>query len=102
MTEQPRTYRPLDDYGRPNEDRIVVELFQHRPGQTDALIEWAGGRRLVVNGMPCVVLPNGDPVGLGDYALRFPSGRLRLEPADGLATRYTPAEEEPSGSTPPA
>lgn len=92
MSGWPRTYRPLDDDGRPDGDRVPVELFQHRPGQTDALIEWSGGRRLVVNAMPCVVLPNGDPVGLGDYALRYPSGRLRLEPADGLATRYQPTE----------
>jgi hypothetical protein len=102
VPDQPRTYRRLDADGQPATDRVQVQLYQHRPGQTDALIEWTQGRRLVVNGMPCVVLPNGDPVGLGDYALRFPSGRLRLEPADGLATRYTPAEEEPSGSTPPA
>ncbi|MBN9791304.1 hypothetical protein DMP17_22235 [Pseudonocardia sp. TMWB2A] len=101
MGDQPRTYRPLDTDGRPDHDRVQVELFQHRPGQTDALVGWSGGRRLLVNAMPCVVLPNGDPVGLGDYALRFPSGRLRLEPADGLATRYSPVEEVTDGSSPP-
>ena len=95
MPDQPRTYRPLDDAGQPNEGRVPVELFQHRPGQTEDLVEWSGGRRLVVNGIPCVVLPNGDPVGLGDYALRFPNtGRLRLEQADGLATRYQPIDAE--------
>ncbi|MEV1295766.1 hypothetical protein [Pseudonocardia sp. NPDC049635] len=95
MSDQPRTYVPLDSEGRPDPGRVQVELYQHRPGQTDALVAWSKGRRLVVNGMPAVVLPNGDPVGLGDYALRFPNtGRLRLEPADGLATRYQLAEQE--------
>lgn len=95
MPDQPRTYRRLDADGQPATDRVQVQLYQHRPGQTDALIAWTEGRRLVVNGMPCVVLPNGDPVGLGDYALRYPNtGRLRLEQADGLATRYQPIDAE--------
>lgn len=95
MSEWPRTYVPLDAGGQPDPDRTRVELFQHLPGQTDALVTWAGGRRVIVNNMPAVVLPNGDPVGLGDFALRYPTaGRLRVEYADGLATRYQPADQE--------
>lgn len=103
MADWPRAATPLDADGQPDPSRVQVELFLHRPDLTDELAGWSHGTVVLVNGGPAVVLPNGDPVGLGDYALRFPkSGRLRLEPADGLATRYTLAEEEPRGSTPPA
>jgi len=94
MADWPRTFIPLDEDGRPDHDRAPVELYQHRPGETDALIAWTNGRRVIVNNMPAVVLPNGDPVGLGDFALRYPKGRLRVEYADGLATRYQLAEQE--------
>ena len=97
MSDWPRTYVPLGPDGQPDPDRTHVELFQHRPGQTDALLAWTGGRRVIVNNMPAVVLPNGDPVGLGDFALRYPAGRLRVEYADGIATRYQPlVDDEPT------
>lgn len=95
MPEQPRTYRPLDDDGQPDPDRTRVELYQHRPGTTDDLCAWTGGDRITVNGAAAVVLPGkGGVVGLGDFALRFPGGRVRVEYADGLATRYELAPQE--------
>lgn len=93
MTGWPRVYVPLDRDGQPDPDRATVELYQHRPGNTDDLCEWTGGERITVNGGPAVALPGrGGVVGIGDFALKYPGGRFLVQHADGLSTRYAPAE----------
>jgi hypothetical protein len=95
VPDWPRTFLPLDDDGQAD-DRQPVELFQHRPDTTDDLAAWCDGQTILVNGGPVVLLPgtraDRQIVGLGDYALRTDGGRYRVEYADGLATRYTPAQ----------
>lgn len=94
MSDWPRQYRPLDQDGRPHPDRALVELFQHRPGNTDDLVAWTDGVRITVNGAAAIVLPGkGGVVGLGDFALKYPGGRVIVQHADGLATRYQPVEQ---------
>lgn len=93
MPEWPRTYVPLDQDGQPDKSRQPVELYQHKPGNTDDLCEWTRGERITVNGAAAVVLPGkGGVVGLGDFALKYPGGRVLVQHADGLATRYAAAD----------
>lgn len=95
---EPREFVPLDEHGEPDHDRVPVELMQHLPGQTQALVDWTGGTQVLVNGGPAVLLPGkGGVVGLGDYALHR-GGRFVVEHADGIARRYRP--DDADGDTP--
>lgn len=69
---------------------IAVEVFQLRPLTVDAFATWCGGDIVIVDGGPAVVLPDGDTVRLGDYAV-LEDDRFLAEPAAGFAQRYTPA-----------
>lgn len=89
---EPRTFLPLDEHGQVDRGRRPVQLLQHRPGEHDAVAEWTGGTVVTVNGARAVILPGkGGVVGLGDHA-KLTGGRYVVEYADGLATRYQPAD----------
>jgi hypothetical protein len=68
--------------------------FQHIPGRSQELAEWAdGGIRHW--GEIVVQLPNRDLVYLGDFALRDTlETPAYAEPADGFWQRWTPADTE--------
>lgn len=85
----PHPHRPLVD-GEPSTE--TVEVFQHRPDLTDALVAWCDGEMLMVNGGPAVLLPGRRKiterlVGLGDFAVKA-GDTWRAEPAAGFATRF--------------
>lgn len=76
--------------------------FQLRPGTWDALAEWCGGVKAVVDGGQAVTLPNGQTAVLGDFVM-FDGDTYRIEPADGAANRLWPRDQadEEDGAPPP-
>lgn len=80
----------VDEAGDPAGD--PVDVYQHTPLTTDAVAEWCGGDRTVVNGGPVVVVGGTRKAvdrlcGLGDFAVRD-GDRFWSEPADGFYQRY--------------
>lgn len=98
MDEWPRLFHPVDDGVA--DAGVTVEVFQHQPGRTDALLAWAGGDApdvLLINGGPAVLLPGTRRaadrlVGLGDYAVREPGHSVKAEQADGFSQRFGAVE----------
>lgn len=92
----PHPHHPVVN-GEPDLD-VTVEVFQHRPAETAALLAWAGGDEVMVNGGPAVVLPGTRPftdrlVGLGDFVVRDGRTSGRRYPADGFHQRFRPAQQ---------
>lgn len=79
-----------------------VEVFQHRPGQSQRLAEWCGGSvsftdRLVVL-VPDAADPNVlNPAQLGDFVVLV-DGVFHVEQPDGFNQRFWPAGRDPGWS----
>jgi hypothetical protein len=91
----PYPHHPIVD-GEPSTE--TVEVFQHRPDLTDALVAWSGGEVVEsINGGPVVVVPGRDRstkriVGLGDYAVKVGDKHFHAAPAAGFSQRYAPED----------
>ena len=91
----PQPYHPITD--GVVDTTVTVQVYPHEPGGTDALIGWAGGTVVVVNGGPCIVLSTPRPVadrlvGLGDVVIDDGEHSVKALRGDRLGSSYRRAD----------
>lgn len=79
---------------------VEVEVFQHRPGQSQRLAEWCGGEVAYEDGLVVRVPTEAGVVAapLGDFVLSDGEKFWVERAADGFFTRYWPVGKDPGWS----